>query len=255
MPKPYVDEDAARRFVLVMMYEAYVRDERLDFTPSRIHERLAVPLSIVKVILSDLEDDDLLEEVQKQRSRTVGLMSERTVQEWVGTGAYVMTRDGRAHVRKMADEVYDASLVHLASGSAASAVFRAGPAPEALKEPDAWSPLPIEPGSPQVAAVREALDEVLAVVQAENGYAANHPEERAEIIAALSAAKAMFTYAGQFGYTAFIAYVVSPTERLLKRFEKSTIVGGAVAVFVAAVKDWAKSKIGVVLDEIFKNPK
>src|SRR5689334_6513820 len=104
MPKPRIDYAAIQRFVLVMMYEAFVRDQRMEFSIGRVQNNLPVPTNLVTVTFERLERDHLVEETTRKQTRTTGVLGDKTVTEWVGTGSYVLTERGRTQVEKMKDE-------------------------------------------------------------------------------------------------------------------------------------------------------
>lgn len=251
MPKPRIDYAGTRRLILVMMYEAFIRDERMEFGVGRVRAGLLIPKNVIEVTLDQLEDDGLIEETTRRQTRTVGVLADKTVTEWVPSGEYVLTTDGRKEIEKITDEAYDLSVAALANGSAAS-VYQPAGAPNISPPPDRWEPLPLELGDPAVQQVRAALDDLASLVERDNGYKAEFPEERAEVLSALVGAKTLFDNAGLVTYTSLVTYVVWPLEKLLGRFSKETIIGAAGTVLWQAVKDWVKKQIGVALDDVFK---
>lgn len=254
MPKPRIDIEAAKRFILVMMYQAYASDERMDFSPARIRSHMNVPNNVVNVALGGLEADDLVQETQVARTRTFGgYMNEKTVREWVGSGNYELTSAGRKKVESYTDESYDLLIAKLGD-EAAAAVYSASGSISAPSS-DKWEPLPIEIGDAGLKPVKEALAEVIELVQDNNGYTSEHPNERAEILSALKGAQLMFEQACQFGYSGFVTFVVWPLERLAKRFPAQTAIGVATTFLWDSIKAWAKERVGVGLDEIFKGLK
>lgn len=239
MPKPRIDYDAVQRYVLVLMYEAFVGDAAMAFDIPRVRKALAVPKNLIEVTFDALEEDDLIHEVEP------GNKYARILPK------YELTADGRRHVAEMPDELYDAALVALASGAAVSA-FQTGPTPQVGPAPDAWQPLPIEQGGAELENVRSALADVVQKVEQDNGYAAEHADERAEVLSGLTGARTLLSHASQISYSAFVAYVVWPLDTLLKRFPTNTVVGAAGKLLWEAVREWAKSRTGTVLDDIFK---
>jgi hypothetical protein len=242
MPKPRIDYGATQRFILVMMANAFFRDENMEFDPARIRQRLPVPLNLIKVCL--------ISEIGRQQTKPVGVIGDRTVREWVGSGRFELTDKGRAHVEKMPDELFDMSLAALASGAAAT-VFQDAEGPDE-PPPDKWEPLPIEAGDENLAAVERGIKEIADLVARDNGYKSEHPDERAEILSAFNGATTLLREASQVGYSTFMAYIVWPLEKLMIRFKPETIVGASAIVLREAVKDWLKARVGDAPNHILK---
>lgn len=49
-------------------------------------------------------------------------------------------------------------------------------------EADTWEPLPVDRAAPEYVRSVEALDNALSAMESDNGYAANHPEERDHVV-------------------------------------------------------------------------
>jgi hypothetical protein len=239
MPKPRIDYEAVRRFVLVMMYDAFINDAPMSYDVNRVKKALSVPKNLIEITLDALEEDDFIVEVQAAQQFGAKL------------ARYELTADGRRLVEKMPDEMYDIALGALASGTAAGA-FQPSSLPSVGPAPEGWEPLPIELGDPQLIEVRSALARIAELVEGDNGYAAEYPDERAEVLSGFVAASTLFREATQIGYSAFVVYVVWPLEKLLARFPAGTVIGAAAGLLKDALASWVKAKTGGILDDIFK---
>lgn len=250
MPKPRIDYEGVRRFILVMMADAFYRDDNMEFDHARVRKRLLIPTNVIKVTFDKLEREGLISEIGRQQSRAVGVLGDRTVREWVGTGRFALTDEGRERVEKIPDETFDLALAALASGAATN-VYQASTAGVAAP-PDKWEPLPIEPGDEKIANVKAALEEITGLVERDNGYKSEFPDERAEVLSAFAGASKLLREASQVGYSSFQVYLLWPLGRLLARFTPDTIIGAAAQLLKDAVKDWVKSRAGDALDHLFK---
>lgn len=250
MPKPRIDYRAAERLILVIMYDAFIKDQPMAFSAAKIRKRLPIPLNIIRVTLDKLEDDSLIDETQKTVQRPVGIMGDRFATTWVGTDEFTLTEEGRARVEKMPDEQYDLVLAALDAEPAALVLSHSSDR-SALDTPDKWEPLPIETGDPELAQVRTYLTDLVETVEKDNGYRSSAPDERADVLAALGAARKILDDASSFTYSHLVAYVFTPLEKLSRRFDAQTVIGTAARLFWDALKGWVKKKIGIGLDNIF----
>ncbi|WP_298125230.1 hypothetical protein [Brevundimonas sp.] len=250
MPKPRIDYKAAERLILVMIYDAFIKDRPMAFSAAKIRKQLPIPLNIIRVTLEKLEDDSLIDETQRSVQRPVGLMRDQFATTWVGTDEFTLTEEGRARVEKMPDDQYDLILAALGAEPAAL-VLSESAEQRALDTPDKWEPLPIETGDAELAQVKARLTDLVETVEKDNGYRSSAPDERADVLAALGAARKILDDASSFTYSHLVAYVFTPLEKLSRRFDPQTVIGSAARLFWDAVKGWVKKKIGIGLDNIF----
>lgn len=251
MPKPHIDYAGIRHAILVMMGDALFKDQNMEFDAPRIRARLPILANAIKISLEQLHRDGLIDEVLRQQNRSVGVLGQ-TVREFVSTGRYELTDDGRRYVEKLPDAAFELAVAEIESGATAERVYRVAGAPDVPSPPLEWKPLEIEVGSSEVQAVERALEDVVKAVSQDNGYKVTCPDERAEILAAFKGAKELLLEASQLSYTSFSVYLVWPLERLLSRFKPDTVIGAVVMVLKDAVKDWAKAKLGTAFDHILK---
>jgi hypothetical protein len=121
---------------------------------------------------------------------------------------------------------------------------------EEFEEPDKeWEPLPLERQDPQLQKAIEAVDDVAEKVRADNGYAANLPEERGYVLDNLSALSRKLKEAETISVAYLREFAFAPLTRLLRRFGPAAI-GLAASVAKEALKDWLKRK-GIALFDYF----
>jgi hypothetical protein len=98
---------------------------------------------------------------------------------------------------------------------------------------DEWQPLPLDrEGDPSLQAAIEGVDNAIAEIRADNGYAANQPEERNFVLEALSAASHKLKNAQTVCVPYLRQNVIQPLGLVLKRFE-----GAALAVTAQAARE------------------
>lgn len=102
-----------------------------------------------------------------------------------------------------------------------------------------WEPLPIDRESPEFEKAVDALDDAIGKIEADNGYAANQPEERDNVVWSLrqgiAALKEMTPSLAQVR-----ALIIAPLNSAITTFKES--VPGVAAIFAReALKEWIKS--------------
>jgi hypothetical protein len=119
-----------------------------------------------------------------------------------------------------------------------------------FEQPDReWEPLQIERGDPVVEKAIESLQKVIEEVRTDNGYTANHPQERDYVLHGLQGTLDKFESLSVSG-----AYVRMALERLqtLNRRFAGTVKAGAILAASGALMEFAKAKFGDMLNYVWK---
>lgn len=106
-----------------------------------------------------------------------------------------------------------------------------------IENPEAdWSPIPLDQSDPKLKEVLVAVDDVLVKVEGDNGYAAQHPEERNFVVANLK----LFTSTIRGASSTSIAFIkvhgLEPLMKLSKVFGKAALgklIDAAIAALLA----------------------
>jgi hypothetical protein len=118
---------------------------------------------------------------------------------------------------------------------------------EDLKKPDAeWEPLPIERQDPKLQKATKELDQTIAAVEADNGYSATLPEERAFVVENLKEATERLKKEDAISYAYLKRKVIDVLDVLIRRFGKAA-VGLTAQAARAALFDWLKELGGKML--------
>jgi hypothetical protein len=120
--------------------------------------------------------------------------------------------------------------------------------PDDFKNPNAeWEPLPVERSDANLQKVTLQLDKTVAAVDADNGYNATLPEEKAFVVESLKEASDKLkgkVDSVTYGYVK--RKIIDVLDILIQRFGKAA-VGLAAQAAKAAVFDWLKGIGGKVL--------
>lgn len=253
MPKPTIHYRLLERYVLIVLYRAFAEDRPMAYSLDMLRNRLEVPRNVMKVIVDTLEERDHIFEttVERQRPDTSALASiqRRMITETINTGKYELTSSGRSHVEKISDEDYDAAIIAIDSKKGSDA-FSSSPIAAGLPDQERWNPLPIDRMDPDLPKVRENLKSLIDIIEKDNGYKESEPNERSEVLSGLKGALDIIDNGVSIGHTALQVYILWPLDRIARRFDPSTIIGSAAAIFWSGFKDWAKSTVGVVLNTL-----
>lgn len=113
-----------------------------------------------------------------------------------------------------------------------------------------WAPLGLERGDPTLQEAIERIDEVIEAVRADNGYAANVPEERAYVLTSLSTGSEVLKNEQTTSFPFVRVYILEPLERVIRRFKDGVlgaIAEGARAAIVQYIKDHAVGWLEFIL--------
>ncbi len=151
----------------------------------------------------------------------------------VRTGEYRLTAHGAQLVEELSDEEYR---------RASDFQLTATDDSEARTADAEWEPLPVERPDRELDHLIEAAEQASEQVRSDNGFAANHPVEREEILHRIGAGLNYLRTAEVFTYTSIQIYVVWPALRLLSRFPTSTIIGAAATKVLSLLEAYFKKK-------------
>ena len=252
MPRPRINYSKLKDYILVYYYDNYISDGAMEISLAALRNGIKIPKNVLKACIEDLEGDLLIiegvREVEKPDSSIWGAQSGRMLRTRQYTGLYSLTTRGREKVESMTDDAYDLTLANLRQYGVGDAFTPVGES--AASPPLEWSPLPIELSDEELSKVRVALADTIQKIEQENGYAAEHQAERADVLARFGALDRLLTHAGQLTYSHFVAYVSFPLETLSKRFPAESILGGVIVLLKDAISAWIKKKIGTSLDDL-----
>jgi hypothetical protein len=111
---------------------------------------------------------------------------------------------------------------------------------EDLTKPDAeWEPLPLDRQSPKLEKATKQLDETIAVVESDNGYAATLPEERAYVVENLKEASERLKTQNEISYAYLKRRVIDVLDILIRKYGKAAM-GVTAQAARAAIFDWLK---------------
>lgn len=122
-----------------------------------------------------------------------------------------------------------------------------------FNNPDAeWEPLPLDRKDESLQNAIAALDDAIREIRADNGYAANFPEERNFVVDALDAASKKLKSAQTICVPYLRQYVIQPLTLVLQRFK-----GAALSIVSTAAREamieFVKTNGGRLLDLLIKN--
>jgi hypothetical protein len=120
-----------------------------------------------------------------------------------------------------------------------------------LSDTDSWEPIPLDRNDPSQELATKALDRIIEELRGDNGYATEHPEEKAFVQDKLFAVSKRFKEQTQISWMYLREFAFVPLTMLMKRFG-----GAAIGVAAATCKDvltsWLKSKGISFLDDVLK---
>jgi hypothetical protein len=112
--------------------------------------------------------------------------------------------------------------------------------------PSPWEPLPLERTDEALLEVAAKVDEAIAQIAADNGYAANEPGERDYVVQSLKSFSTTLKESAQITGMQIKTFAIDPLNTVIKRFE-----GAALELVAAAAKDsilsWLKVKFGALV--------
>ncbi len=101
---------------------------------------------------------------------------------------------------------------------------------------DEWEPLPIEYSSEAAKEAMEAVEKTIEAVRSDNGYTANYPEERDNILWALSAGVVALREVS-LTRMFYESNLIRPLRKLIERF-KDAVVGELAKLSVSKLISW-----------------
>lgn len=108
-----------------------------------------------------------------------------------------------------------------------------------VEKADTWEPLPIDRSQPEYKSAVESLDRAVESIESDNGYAANHPEERDHVVwslrQGLTAIKEKCPSASQIR-----SLILEPLQKVILTL-KDSATGLAGLAAQEAVKEFVKS--------------
>ncbi len=99
-----------------------------------------------------------------------------------------------------------------------------------------WEPLPIDRQTDHFKSQLEEVSEQLAIIERDNGYAANEPDERNSILIPAKATVEALRE-GEVSKDSFLANLFKPMKYLAKKFGDS-VIGAAARKIVEIGSDW-----------------
>ncbi|MGJ0394918.1 MAG: hypothetical protein ACR65U_01635 [Methylocystis sp.] len=115
--------------------------------------------------------------------------------------------------------------------------------PELLVSSDEWQPIPIDRSTTEYQETEKRLDEALAAIRSDNGFADTFPDERNQVVSALETGLKIFRENSTVHVTYFKAFIIDPLAAAIRRL-KDNAAGVAATVAKAATIKWLADSIG-----------
>lgn len=237
MGVPRIDYSKLKTGIAANLYDNIVHGTSLFLSPSDLSDRLGTSENVARLCTNLLINEKLVFEgqVRKEILGAYGVaLAGKPEFETVGSGTFSLTEKGREFVEALQDSVYDSFI---------SAVSEA--------DDEDWEPLEFERPDENAIKSADSIDELITTVSSDNGYAANEPAEREEVILRLEQASEWLRKAEHLTASALQAYVLWPLETLAARFSALTAIGAATKFTVGIISAWLKSKGLKALDGLF----
>jgi len=120
-----------------------------------------------------------------------------------------------------------------------------------LEKPEAeWEPIPVDRADPRLQLVTSELDKTIAAVEADNGYNATLPEEKAFVVDSLKSANEKLKKDDAVSYGYLKRKAIDVLDVLVRRFGKAS-VGLAAQAARAAIFEWLKGLGADILHWLF----
>jgi hypothetical protein len=114
-------------------------------------------------------------------------------------------------------------------------------------KPDAeWEPLPLERDNPKFKKATSKLEETIAAAEADNGYNANVPEERAFVVESLKEASEKLKKSDTVSVAFVRRKIIDVLNIVIRRFGQASL-GVTAQATRAAIFDWIKDAAGKTL--------
>jgi hypothetical protein len=112
--------------------------------------------------------------------------------------------------------------------------------PEDFSKPDAeWEPLPVERSNPKLQKATAQLEKTIEAAEADNGYAANVPEERKLVVENLKDTVEKLKNDDTISYAYLKRQAIDALDMVIRRFGSASL-GLAAQAARAALFDWLK---------------
>jgi hypothetical protein len=109
-----------------------------------------------------------------------------------------------------------------------------------FENPEAeWEPLPVERSNEKLQAATRKLDETIEAIEADNGYNANYPEEKALVVDSLKVASEKINKDNHIAFAYIRRMILEPLGTVIVRFGRGTL-GLLAQATRAAFLDWLK---------------
>lgn len=115
--------------------------------------------------------------------------------------------------------------------------------PEPLESSDEWHPIPIDRSTLEYQETEKKLDEALAAIRSDNGFADTFPDERNQIVSALESGLKIFRENSAVHITYFKAFIIDPLSAAISRL-KDNAAGATAAIAKGAAIKWLADSIG-----------
>lgn len=235
MARRTIDLEVLGNAILVAMYEEFMRDGETDLTASNLSEHLPnFPTNAVSLELKNLARSPNVTQVMRRKESFLPSLTAGQEPELVATGKFRITRDGIDEVAGWSETLYDDLLrdhvvpVLLDDDS---------DEPEDADDEEAdWMPLPIDRSTAEYEEAIDALEAVVETIESDNGYAANDPGERNQIVwslkEGLQAIKAHLP-----SWEQVQSMVIAPLKFIVEKFATSAM-GEAAKAALPKILGW-----------------
>jgi hypothetical protein len=205
---------------------------------------------------TDLLDDKKAYDAAISICHKQGLISALT--DEFGPDIYQYARDFPGTYRMFQDHVASDLFRKYQTGGRTwlvSALRKILNTPADQREPKAptgeWEPIPLDRNSANLQKATEALDRAIEVVRADNGYAANEPEEQRFVLDKLRAVRKRLKEDAHISWMYLNEFALKPLLTVVDRFGKAATGIAAKEARDALVK-WVKERAGDILGELLK---
>lgn len=115
--------------------------------------------------------------------------------------------------------------------------------PEPLESSDEWHPIPVDRSTLEYQETEKKLDEALAAIRSDNGFADTFPDERNQIVSALESGLKIFRENSAVHIIYFKAFIIDPLSAAISRL-KDNAAGATAAIAKGAAIKWLADSIG-----------
>ncbi|KQY99578.1 hypothetical protein ASD45_01275 [Pseudolabrys sp. Root1462] len=228
---------------ILLLLHGHFFDDGYEYVPFA-EIRLGIPSEPANAVKLELEGlisaNKVIQETEtRARASILGAIGPET-NYTAKVDGYKISKYGISFVEKFEDEYYNQLLDGLHTQI-----------PDAREDNADWEPLPLDRTDPNLNSVIKTLEKVIDDVHGDNGYSAEHPEERRYVQDKLTVAIKTLKEEASISLAYAQAFIVEPLSRLIKRFG-SAALGVAATAAREAFTTWLKSKGINFLDDLFK---